>query len=707
MDLTQLGGRKNGEFERGCGLFMGGEYVGWEEVWVCGEKGKREVNYYLRKKDGSTDLVVKGKEKSLRHISYRYVLPVEDKNSRVYVKLKSRREVVNWLRTIAPVSRAPTHRPFRPIEEHVRSMDFHNPEVDILKGNKMSEVVQTMPSFMWVGLPWICRKKRMHYPSFLRNGVHIYVHDFVYVLAEEDKRLVAYLEDMYEDSRGDKMVAVRWFHKIDEVDIVLPRNYDDREIFFSLCLQDLSIECVDGLATVLSPQHYKKFLSEARHTQLEPFVCYMLYEDDDDVKSFDITEVKGYWKQDILRYLSLTRPSKRVHYDDGVKGKENRTDADVPRPKKRIHRSNEVDEHLLPIKIRFGDVGFQNRDSNFVACEGITKIGNRSNGCLASSASQKDAAMPNCWQHLTVGSQVEVLSQDSGIRGCWYRALIVKKHGDKVKVRYEDIQDAADESKKLEEWLLASKLAVPDEYGIRFTGRSIIRPILSSSQNSFPSNVNVGSIVDVWWHDGWWEGVVVKKDSENKLRVYFPGENQELAFCCDDLRNSQEWLNNGWNKLNERPDIVSSLSLPGPKSSIITCPSTKPDRVTTSDDKDSLFSGLKDVKLEKNENVVVRRPRVVIKPKTDAARNMKDDLLDRLSWKSSGKRCVRRTFHKFNYGAKVKNNGALDTRVQTSERFKISSSSRHDPDYCKSVPTSTPLFSSSAVSNLTSLVMSS
>lgn len=647
--------------------------MGWEEVWVCGEKGRREVHYYLKNKDGSADLAVVGKEKSFSHISYRYAVPVADKNNRVYVKLKSRTEVLNWLRSIAPVSRAPTYRPFRPIEEHVRSKDVHKVEVDILKANKMREVVQTTPSFMWVGSPWICRKKRMHYPSFRRNGVQIYIHDFVYVLAEEDKQLVAYLEDMYEDSRGNKMVVVRWFHKIDEVDIVLPRSYNDREIFFSRCLQALSIECVDGLATVLSPQHYEKFLNEARLSQLEPFVCYMLFEDDD-VKPFDFTEVKGYWKQDIIRYLSLTIPSKRVKYDDVMKGG----------PRKKLRRSTEVDEQLLHVT----DAGFQNRDSNLVASEDIM---NRSKGYLDSLSSQKDAAMPNCGKHLTVGSRVEVLSQDSGIRGCWYRALIIRNHNDKVKVQYEDIKDAVDESKNLKEWIFASKLAVPDEYGIRFTGRSIIRPISSCSQYSVPSDISVGGMVDVWWHDGWWEGIVVKKDSDNRFCVYFPGEKQELAFSCDALRDSQEWLNNGWKKLDERPDIVSSLSLRAPKRSIMTCSSTKPDRTTAFDEKDCIGSG--------------GRPRVVIKTKTAAARDLKeDDFLAQLKWKSSRKRCGRSSIHKLNYGVETKKNGAVDTRVQTSERFKISSSSRPDPDYSKSVPTSH--CSSSVVSHLTSLAMS-
>lgn len=131
------------------------------------------------------------------------------------------------------------------------------------------------------------------------------MNDFVYVLAEQNKRLVAYLEDLYEDSKGNKMVVVRWFHKTDEVGVDLSDETDDREIFFSLCLQDIKIECIDGLATVLSPQHHEKFLKLPMSVQLLPFFCQKIY-GDNGIEPYDITQLQGYWRQEMLRYLNVS-----------------------------------------------------------------------------------------------------------------------------------------------------------------------------------------------------------------------------------------------------------------------------------------------------------------------------------------------------------------------------------------------------------------
>ncbi|RYQ93551.1 hypothetical protein Ahy_B09g099823 isoform B [Arachis hypogaea] len=487
-------------------------YVRWEEVWVSREKGRREVHYVLRRRDGSSDLALVGKEKSLRHMFYHYALPTQKKllasmgSSVSFSKLKSRKEVVDWLDSLFSESSA---------ENSARAADAETLKVLIM-------IYEAAIGF-WI-INW---------------GSWAMVYDFVYVLAEEGKRLVAYLEDMYEDSRGNRMVVVRWFHKIDEVGIDLPHDFCEREVFFSLYLQDLSIECIDGLASVVTPQHYEKLQSVARYTLWEPFICRKQF-DNDDVKPFDVSQLKGYWKQDIIRFMCAPSES-RSHGSSGLSDNSqgNSDPAAESRPKKRRRLtkvgSKEVAD-LAAIKL-----DLSNSKSNTKIGTGKTSLKNVSD------------------DYLVVGSQVEVLSQDSGMRGCWFRASIVKMHKNKVKVQYQDIQDAVDETKKLEEWVLASKISAHDDLRLRKYGRNKIRPVPPPHRFEKSTGVDVGSIVDVWWHDGWWEGIVVKIVSEAKYRVYFPGEKLVSMFDLDNLRQSQEWIGNEWVKMRGRPDLVDSV----------------------------------------------------------------------------------------------------------------------------------------------------
>lgn len=262
------------------------------------------------------------------------------------------------------------------------------------------------------------------------------MNDFVYVLAEQNKRLVAYLEDLYEDSKGNKMVVVRWFHKTDEVGIVLPDDVNDREIFFSLCLQDINIECIDGLATVLSPQHYEKFLKVPMHVQLVAFFCQKLY-GDDVIKPYDITELEGYWRQEMLRYLNVSI----------LKSGEG---AQAPGTDPGLRASLVGCVGIRSRKRRRPSPGEILDAPSADDVKGDCKASPDSVDLGSSDASMCKGAKGGSSHHITKGSLVEVLSEDSGIRGCWFKALIIKKHKDKVKVQYQDIQDADDESKKLE-----------------------------------------------------------------------------------------------------------------------------------------------------------------------------------------------------------------------------------------------------------------
>ncbi|GAV59198.1 BAH domain-containing protein/Agenet domain-containing protein, partial [Cephalotus follicularis] len=646
-------------------------YVNWEEVNVSRDKGRREVHYYLKRRDGGgSDLAVIGKEKSLRHMSYHYVI----KNRPLFFKLKSRRDVINCLNSIISESSPNDH-----VQPDVE--DAHKLNVEILKEVQLRKQGHYTAEVLWLGSSWMCRKKRTHYQSFCRNGVKISVHDFVYVLAEEDKRLVAYLEDMYEDSRENKMVVVRWFHKIDEVGIVLPHNCNDREIFFSLCLQDLSIECIDGLAIILSPQHYEKFVKEAAHTKLQPFVCYKQFENDD-VKPFDITQVKGYWKQEILRYMLTASPTKdhlsSQQSDDDLKGDEIANNVVGIRPRKR-HRYLRDDYPYLQCT--------EHRDSKEAACMDC-----KSRAEMCSLKVGVDAHTYAPW-YPQVGFQVEVFSQDSGIRGCWFRALIIKKHKDKVKVQYQDIQDAADESKKLEEWILASRLVVPDQLGIWVRGRKSIRPSPQLNEARVSCVISVGTIVDVWWNDGWWEGIVVRKESEDRFHVFFPGEKKESMVSLGDLRQSREWLGNGWTHLKGRPDFVSSILQDiGISSDAKFGQAAISGSRLSPNDKSGFTDTLLDCGNDKGNKLVV------------VPDLSKDNLLAQLKWKSSRKR--RRCGSSAQKGHYSDDSKSSSDMMESSahSRILIPTSLKVDHENCKYMGDS--LFGSSVVPPLTSLVMS-
>ncbi|ESR50924.1 hypothetical protein CICLE_v10030866mg [Citrus x clementina] len=505
---------------------------------------------------------------------------------------------------------------------------------------------------------------------------------------------------MYEDSRGNKMVVVRWFHKIDEVGIFLPHNFNDREIFFSLCLQDLSIECIDGLATVLSPQHFEKFMNEVTYPQLQPFICDKQFENDD-VKPFDITLVKGYWRQEIIRHLfTFTSPkncSSSQQPFDGQRAEKIVNDVVETRPKKRLRQSKDADVCDYTNRKEAMDAACMDLKTSTKSSvdDGVGTLA----GVGAAALLSKKEADPSS-QYLKVGSHVEVLSQDSGMRGCWYRASVIKKHKDKVKVRYNDVQDAADEVNLLEEWVLASRVAAPDQLGLRVSGRRIVRPSPESHKGRVSWAIDVGTIVDAWWHDGWWEGIVIQKDSEDKLHVYFPGEKQKSIFSRGDLRHSQEWFGNGWMFIKERSDVVSS---------ILCCLGTKQDEEKSCDGNSvqaTLCVGGQQFNIEtehgeslsdsgddkiKNSNPVV-----------DLA---KDDLLAQLKWKSSRKR--RRGGGSSVHRLHCSDPEGKHTRAVVGsgfcERFFFPASIKVD-DNCKYMRGS--LFKSSVVSPLTSLVMS-
>ncbi|KAI4379151.1 hypothetical protein MLD38_005486 [Melastoma candidum] len=650
-------------------------YVGWEEEAAPAPKGaRREVRFYLRKKgDSGRVLAVVGRERSLRHMSYYLVLGdgcgvrggVGRDGSGAW-DFNSRREVVDWLNAV--VSGQPPQRHHRSLDNSSSGREDAQCGTLGSKDAFSSKLGRCSEEIFWLGSPSIDCRKRRHFPSFCRKGIKISVHDFVYILAEEGKRLVAYLEDMYEDSRANKVVVVQWFHKADEVAIGLHDSLNDREIFFSRCVQDLSFECIDGLATVLSPLHFEKYKNEALSPLREIFVCRSLF-DEDDVRPFDISEVKGYWSQEVIRCLypfTLPKPVSKI--DQTVVHNEGRLNFDDglglrPRKKRREHEAS-------PTELQ----------------------------CVKGSSGANNKFRQNPSFSLPVGSEVEILSQDSGIRGCWFRASIIKIYKDRVKVRYQDILDAVDEGNKLEEWVLSSRIANPDYCGMYSRSRRMIRPAPEISTSEPPQTFNVGTLVDVLWHDGRWEGIVFQKEGEDKFHVYFPGEKKDAVFPREQLRRTQEWVENRWVAVQERFDLVGM---------ILTQMGLKQDEEKHHDRQADQriaacsYNPSKACSLENLRHQTASYKAEGLQGLLDLS---KDDFLAQLKWKASRKRSRSSGSSSQKAHSEDDPSSSPESRPSAHSKFFTESSLKVDLENCKFIGDA--VFGPSVVRAMTSLVMS-
>lgn len=69
---------------------------------------------------------------------------------------------------------------------------------------------------------------------------------------------------------------------------------------------------------------------------------------------------------------------------------------------------------------------------------------------------------------------------------------------------------------------MLTRIAKPDQLGIRISGRPMVRPH-HVQHSKGPCSFDVGAVVDAWWNSGWWEGIVLQQGNDGCLQVYFPG----------------------------------------------------------------------------------------------------------------------------------------------------------------------------------------
>lgn len=231
------------------------------------------------------------------------------------------------------------------------------------------------------------------------------VHSFVFVMAEEENHYLAYLEDMYEDRKRQKKVKVRWLHRNQEVNgVIALRNPNPKEVFITPYAQAISAECVDGPAIVLTCEHYEKYLADIPSPLLSRvYICYRQYKNNR-LKPFKLSKLRGYFDQPFFSCLDPDafeddEFSPGDNLNVGVKrkrsGKESLILAYEP-----SFRSSKYDRNHKHVKF-----------------------------------------LPLHAQPFKVNEKIELLCQDSGIRGCWFRCTVLQVSRRQMKVRYNDLKD--------------------------------------------------------------------------------------------------------------------------------------------------------------------------------------------------------------------------------------------------------------------------
>ncbi|XP_073047927.1 uncharacterized protein [Primulina eburnea] len=505
-------------------------FVEWKELYVSKERGNRVVHYFLKDNSGESILAVVGTERSVRHMFYvvsEEFLSVHRAENSVHAgfRWRSRREVVNWLTSMLSKQHWPEDYAMSPKDDPIsdgsvklNQMPSHNCHLRRnLQGHQLD--------IKWLGLAWTCSKQLTHYPAFKRNETSIAVQSFVFVMAEKESRYIAYLEDMYEDRKCQKKVKVRWFHHNEEVrGVVSLRNPHPKEVFITPYVQVISAECVDGLAVVLTREHYEKCLSVFPGDILRKMhFCFRQFKSNR-VQPFKLSNLRGYFDQSIFSCFGPDFFEEEYSSEDDVK---------VGAKRNRSCGENQKTAYDLSYKY---DV--LSKEQSFLK--------------------HVEDQLP-CTPVFRSNEKIEFLCQDSGIRGCWFRCSVLEISRKQMKIQYDDVKDE-DSCSNLEEWIPTHRVAKADTLGMRHPDRLTIRPFYTCSKSS--QTFEVGDPVDAWRSDGWWEGVVSDaSDSINGgYRVYLPGENLHLNIELKNLRVSRDWVGGRWVDIKPNPNVLGVIS---------------------------------------------------------------------------------------------------------------------------------------------------
>uniref|UniRef100_A0A8R7UJS8 Agenet domain-containing protein n=1 Tax=Triticum urartu TaxID=4572 RepID=A0A8R7UJS8_TRIUA len=198
-----------------------------------------------------------------------------------------------------------------------------------------------------------------------------------------------------------------------------------------------------------------------------------------------------------------------------------------------------------------------------VNCQTIAHNQPPPSGTSTCNVAANDAStMLNPEKMFQPGCRLEALSQDSSVRGCWFKCVVLSRRekDNKVRVRYQDILNSEGKG-QLRESLKVAKIAEPDHLGIRLTKRPMLRPHLPRHYRKIESPVAAGVIVDARLKGGWWEGIVLQQETADHVQVYLQGEGRLVELQVECLRKSFEWHEEQWIPLDARKDVAAKITL--------------------------------------------------------------------------------------------------------------------------------------------------
>lgn len=423
---------------------------------------------------------------------------------------------------------------------------------------------------MWVGDYWTNGKHLKHYAAFRSNGVTIPVRSFCYIIVEKRGEFypsVAYIVDLYEDRKSQKKMKVKWLQKSTEIESQIPPPEPlKNEVFMTRKTQVYRLECCDGVVYVLTPNHYEASKLSLASSGEHVFVCGRHF-GTEGVKTYDVSAVEGYWSQTIFfsrfipQYLSdiarenterMQASSVNAHEDEQA-GSAHVIKSGIKAPRSARRRltgkydlNDEVDwtpqQESCQLSYDLVDAGTSS------AVPLLKVFRNTDSRGFSAGLGQGDWAR--------VGKKVEFLSQDSGLKGCWFRCIVLEM-GSRLKIRYDDIREV-DTEKPLEEWVSVGKVTCADKPGFRIPGRQMMRPLPPEMEKL--SDLEQGSAVDVWGGEGWWEGIIIGKNAFGQFKVVFPDEEYLGWFDESKVRTSREWVDGQWLAVRPDANIIDKIS---------------------------------------------------------------------------------------------------------------------------------------------------